>query len=267
MPRLAPHRFPAFRLRLAPALMAGALAWGLPAQSAQAGRLLQGAPSMSLSAGQGMPPDTAAAPADEGNPHPSPTRKGKRKSREQAAHAPLNLDTSLSLPTQAATAIDAAAPVAAKPVRKPRRHKHSDEAQATAPGDDTLSASPKGRIAPRVLVITMFEPEARPWLDRLGPWTRTHIPGLGDDYPWLACNRDQVCVVTTGMGHTNAAASGTALALSPKLDLRRSYIVVAGIGGINPELGTLGTPAWARFLVDWGLQWEIDAREAPPEWP
>jgi purine nucleoside permease len=131
----------------------------------------------------------------------------------------------------------------------------------------TTSAEGTGTLAPRVLILTMFEPEAQPWLERMGPWSSTRIPGLSSDFPLLRCNRQQVCLATTGMGHSNAATSTMALALSNKLDLRYSYILIAGIAGINPEHGTLGTPAWARFLVDFGLQWELDAREAPPEWP
>jgi len=41
---------------------------------------------------------------------------------------------------------------------------------------------------------------------------------------------------------------------------------VAGIAGIDPEHGTLGSAAWARYVVDLGLAHEIDARELPPGW-
>jgi purine nucleoside permease len=43
--------------------------------------------------------------------------------------------------------------------------------------------------------------------------------------------------------------------------------LVAVIAGNNPELGTVGSVAWARYLVDFGIQWEIDAREVPANWP
>lgn len=122
-------------------------------------------------------------------------------------------------------------------------------------------------IAPKLVIVTMFAPEAKLWLERLGPWRSTRVPGLAAEYPEVKCNRQQVCVVTTGMGHSNAAASMMALALSPAFDLRRSYFLVAGIAGINPEQGTVGSVAWARYLVDFGLQWELDAREAPADWP
>lgn len=112
----------------------------------------------------------------------------------------------------------------------------------------------------------MFGPEAKVWLDNLGPWKDTKVPGLSPDYPAVQCNAAEVCVLTTGMGHTNATASVMALLFSRQFDLSRTYFMVAGIAGINPEFGTVGTAAWARYLVDFGIQWEIDAREIPPTW-
>jgi purine nucleoside permease len=41
---------------------------------------------------------------------------------------------------------------------------------------------------------------------------------------------------------------------------------VAGIAGIDPERGTIGSAAWARYLVDSGIAHEIDAREMPQGW-
>src|SRR5215471_19225511 len=118
----------------------------------------------------------------------------------------------------------------------------------------------------KVLIISMFGPEGQVWLDRLGPWRDIAVPGLSPDYPAVHCNRSNVCVVTIGMGHSNAAASVTALVFSRMFDLSRTYFIVAGVGGIDPAQGTLGSAAWARYLVEFGLQWEIDAREIPPDW-
>jgi purine nucleoside permease len=69
------------------------------------------------------------------------------------------------------------------------------------------------------------------------------------------------------MGHTNAAASLMALAFSNRFDLRHTYFLVAGIAGIDPKQGTVGSAAWAKYLVDFGIQWELDAREKPADWP
>src|SRR5262249_51012470 len=122
------------------------------------------------------------------------------------------------------------------------------------------------RRAVKVIIISMFGPEGQVWLDRLGPWRVIAVPGLSPDYPAVHCNRSDVCVVTTGMGHSNAAVSMTALVFSRMFDLSRTYFIVAGIGGIDPARGTLGSAAWARYLVEFGIQWEIDAREIPPGW-
>lgn len=118
----------------------------------------------------------------------------------------------------------------------------------------------------KVMIISMFAPEGQVWLDRLGPWEAIKVAGLSPDYPEIHCNRQDVCVMTTGMGHANAAASTMALAFSPRFDLRRTYFLVAGIAGIDPAQGTVGSAAWAKYLVDFGIQWELDGREIPPGW-
>jgi purine nucleoside permease len=121
-------------------------------------------------------------------------------------------------------------------------------------------------LAPRVMIISMFGPEGQVWLDKLGPWKAYTVPGLSPDYPAVNCNRDAVCVLTTGMGHSNASASTMALVFSRVFDLSRTYFLISGIAGINPEIGTVGSVGWARYLVDFGIQWEIDAREIPAGW-
>ena len=118
----------------------------------------------------------------------------------------------------------------------------------------------------KVMIISMFGPEGQVWLDKLGPWESIPVAGLSPDYPDVHCNKQDVCVMTTGMGHANAAASTMALAFSPRFDLRHTYFLIAGIAGIDPAQGTIGSAAWAKYLVDFGIQWELDAREIPPGW-
>ena len=118
----------------------------------------------------------------------------------------------------------------------------------------------------KVMVITLFGPEAAPWLKQLPIRQAIRVPGLSAEYPEVKCTDAGVCVMTTGMGHANAAASTMALALSPQFDLSHAYFIVTGIAGIDPNVGTLGAAAWARYLVDFGLQQEFDATEAPPAW-
>ncbi|MEK6423002.1 MAG: purine nucleoside permease [Burkholderia gladioli] len=123
-----------------------------------------------------------------------------------------------------------------------------------------------GVRTPKVMIVTMFGPEGQAWTDRIGPWTQVKVPGLSPDYPAVQCNRQDVCVVTTGMGYANAAATIMALSFSPKFDLRRTYFLVSGIAGVDPAQGTVGSAAWSHYLVDFSLQWELDAREIPAGW-
>ncbi|HEX9168020.1 MAG TPA: purine nucleoside permease [Roseiarcus sp.] len=121
-------------------------------------------------------------------------------------------------------------------------------------------------LAPKVLVITMFAGEAKPWLDGASFQRKIMVPGLAKAFPDVTCSDDGLCMTTTGMGYANAASSISAIVLSRKLDLTKTYFIIAGIAGVAPALGTLGSAHWARYAVDGGLQNEIDAREIPPGW-
>jgi purine nucleoside permease len=54
-----------------------------------------------------------------------------------------------------------------------------------------------------------------------------------------------------------------ALALFPKLDLTKTYFMVAGIAGVNPEVATLASVGLSKYAVQVGLAYEFDAREIP----
>lgn len=133
---------------------------------------------------------------------------------------------------------------------------------ATATGQ-TATAPPRPI---KVLVIAMFEPEAAPWIAPLRLEQSIPVPGLLPQHPALRCNSDDVCLLTAGMGHANVAASTLAVVLDPRFDWSRTYFLIAGIAGIDPQRGTTGTAAWARWLVDAGIAHEIDAREMPRGW-
>jgi purine nucleoside permease len=129
-----------------------------------------------------------------------------------------------------------------------------------------------GAITPKVLVVTMFEVpgdtpgEAQRWIENEKLTTRIAIPGLSKAFPDLLCNEEGLCLVTTSMGYANAASSISALVHADRLDLSHSYILIAGIAGVDPADGTLGSAHWARYAIDGGLQWDIDARQIPKEW-
>ncbi|KAH6847526.1 purine nucleoside permease [Chaetomium sp. MPI-CAGE-AT-0009] len=126
-------------------------------------------------------------------------------------------------------------------------------------------------IKPKIMIISMFAPEATIWQRNLPrtPLGDLHalnltLPGLSMLHPTIHCTATgAICQLTTGEGEINAASSTAALALSPRFDLRQTYFLVAGIAGVNPRRATLGGVALARYAVQVALQHELDAREMP----
>ncbi|MBS9722316.1 purine nucleoside permease [Tianweitania sp. BSSL-BM11] len=122
-------------------------------------------------------------------------------------------------------------------------------------------------MAPKVMVITMFAGEAKPWLAERKLDTKIAVPGLSKEFPEVACEQSgDLCMMTTAMGFANAASSVSALIYSGKFDLKNSYIIIAGIAGIDPSDGTLGSAHWARYAIDGGLRHEIDPRQISSDW-
>ncbi len=134
------------------------------------------------------------------------------------------------------------------------------------------AAAAEPPIAVKVVVVTMFERgadtgdepgELQYWVERNKLDVVIPFP---TGYHDLRMNRDGVLAVLTGVGNTKAAASIMALGLDPRFDLRKAYWVVAGIAGVDPEDASLGSAAWAEWVVDGDLAHEIDAREIPKGW-
>ncbi|KAH6609035.1 hypothetical protein Trco_002381 [Trichoderma cornu-damae] len=134
---------------------------------------------------------------------------------------------------------------------------------------------PPGIISPRIMIISMFEPEARIWHDNfpqsgLGNLTSQAVaaPGLSMLFPRIFCTQaGTVCQMTVGEGEINSAASMMALVLSGSFNLSRTYFLLAGIAGVNPRHATIGSVALARYAVQVALQYEIDPRSLPEGWP
>jgi len=125
----------------------------------------------------------------------------------------------------------------------------------------------------KVVVVTMFEAGADTG-DRPGElqyWVeRNHLDQIlpfPQAYHDLRTNGDGVLAVLTGMGTAKAAGSIMALGLDPRFDLRKAYWIVAGIAGVDPADASLGSAAWAEWVVDGDLAYEIDGREIPADWP
>lgn len=87
-------------------------------------------------------------------------------------------------------------------------------------------------------------------------------------FPSIFCTETgHVCQLTLGEGEINAAASMMALILSNRFDFRQAYFLFAGIAGANPHHATIGSVAIARYAVQVALQYEIDPRSLPQDWP
>jgi purine nucleoside permease len=136
------------------------------------------------------------------------------------------------------------------------------------------SGADPGPIPVRVVVVTTFElgndtgdkpGEFQAWAERL-PLPQT-IP-FPQGYRALRYDpQKQVLGIVTGEGSLHGAASIMALGMDPRFDLSKAYWIVAGIAGIDPNTASVGSAAWAEWLIDRDLNFEIDAREIPADWP
>ena len=136
----------------------------------------------------------------------------------------------------------------------------------------TIAHAKPRPIPVKVVVVAMFEVGAdtgdqpgelqywveRDHLDRIYP--------LPAGYHAARMNADGEMAVLTGQGTAHAAATIMALGLDPRFDLTHAYSLIAGIAGGSPDKISLGSAAWARWVVDGDLGYEIDAREIPPDW-
>ena len=134
----------------------------------------------------------------------------------------------------------------------------------------------RAEVAPlpiRVVVVTTFEPgadtgdvpgEFQFWVERL-PLPETIAFPQG--YRHLRYNPALgVLGIVTGEGAERGAASIMALGSDPRFDFSKAYWVVAGIAGVDPVAASVGSAAWANWVVNADLGFEIDARDMPHSW-
>jgi len=126
----------------------------------------------------------------------------------------------------------------------------------------------------RVVIVTTWQVELD-GQDRFGElqawrtrWPlKTELPFPIGVHPLLYDPKRHVLAIVTGMATARAAASITALGADPRFDLTHAYWIVAGTAGVDPKVGSAGSTAWARWVVDGDLAQELDPRDAPPDWP
>ncbi len=146
---------------------------------------------------------------------------------------------------------------------------------ASASKADDLShklPTPDHPLKVKVVILTTFEigadtgdtpGEFQYWVERRK--MDTIIP-LANAFHDIRTDGTGVIATVTGMATANAASSVMALGTDPRFDLSRAYWIVAGIAGINPSRGSLGSAVWADCVVDGDVAYEIDSREIPGSW-
>ncbi len=135
-----------------------------------------------------------------------------------------------------------------------------------------LAAADPAPLKVKVVVVTTFEVgadtgdapgEFQLWATREKFTQKLNVPGMV--HPVYANDQGELAVVS---GTTvRCAQQLMALALDPRFDFTHAYWILAGIAGVDPADGSLASAAWARFVVDGDIAYEIDSREVPADWP
>ena len=124
----------------------------------------------------------------------------------------------------------------------------------------------------RVVVVTMFEigadegdtaGEFQLW--KAGQKLAQRFP-FAHHHDLFFNERTGVLGMVTGEGTANSASSVMELGMDSRFDLSHAYWIVAGIAGVDPAAASIGSAAWAQYVVDGDLAHEIDAREMPKDW-
>lgn len=145
--------------------------------------------------------------------------------------------------------------------------------QVVDPNDCQPGYACSSPIPVKAVVVTMFEigedegdvaGEFQLWKERRN--LNVQIPFPHSHHDLFLEEETGVLVMVTGIGTMKSTASIMALGLDQRFDLSHAYWLVAGIAGIDPEDATIGSAAWAHYLVDGDLSHEIDPREIPEDW-
>jgi purine nucleoside permease len=124
----------------------------------------------------------------------------------------------------------------------------------------------------KVVIVTTFEigadtgdvaGEFQPWVEG---WPLKHeirIPGVRHVARY---SDDGVLAIVSDM-RGRARESVAALILSRQFDLSKAYWIVSGIAGVDPAAASVGSAAWAKYVVDADPIYEVDEREIPTDWP
>ena len=125
----------------------------------------------------------------------------------------------------------------------------------------------------RAVVVTTFEigndtgdipGEFQLWVEREHLTEVLAFPG--GVHPLRTNPEHTILGMVSGTTLVNATASMMALGLDPRFDLTHAYILINGIAGVDPHSASIGSAAWASYVVGDAAR-EIDPHDAPPDWP
>ena len=135
-----------------------------------------------------------------------------------------------------------------------------------------LRAYSEDLIRPKVLVIATYETgkdrgdvpgELQFWVEREKLDQEIRVPGI--EHPILTNGKGLYAMVS---GTTSrCAVQIMALAMDPRFDLRRTYFLLSGIAGADPEQITVASAVWIRRVVDGDPAFELDHQDTPSSWP
>ncbi|HVU18634.1 MAG TPA: purine nucleoside permease [Candidatus Didemnitutus sp.] len=133
------------------------------------------------------------------------------------------------------------------------------------------AAPPSAPIPVRMVVVATFEEgqdtgdkpgEFQYWVEREHLDQTIVVPGV--DHPVRTDGKGLLGVVSGTTSRSGLQIE--ALVLDPRFDFSHAYWMLAGIAGVDPHDASIGSAAWARYVVDGDIACEIDPRELPADW-
>ncbi len=152
------------------------------------------------------------------------------------------------------------------------KHLYTSAVVALLSGLSTCPGWVEPPVPIKVVIVTFFEVgedtgdtpgELQNWVERM-PLPES-LP-FDHGYRPLRYHEDGILAICTGVGTARSASSIMALGMDPRFDLSKAYWLMAGISGADPTDMSLGSAAWAEWVVDGDLSHSIDIREAPAGW-
>ena len=125
----------------------------------------------------------------------------------------------------------------------------------------------------RAVIVTTFEigndtgdipGEFQFWVEREHLTEVLDFPG--GTHPIRTNPEHTILGIVSGTTLVNSTASMMALGLDSRFDLTHAYILINGIAGVDPHVASMGSAAWATYVVN-DVSRYIDPREAPSDWP